>query len=149
MTRQVQQHTMSGNISSCISSSSSDDDEGAMSSSLSRVLVSSSAADEDEMLMVLSSSSHLRSSSTSPYGCYRDFFYKEASEIQAAYIETPKAKRRGPRGGVSVPFPVRLYDMLESVEKEQNREHVVSWLPHGRSFIVHQPEIFVSEIMPK
>lgn len=57
-------------------------------------------------------------------------------------------KRRGPRGGVVVPFPERLYDMLASVE-EEGLEDVVSWQPHGRCFIVHQPKKFVEEVMPK
>lgn len=60
--------------------------------------------------------------------------------------ESPK--RRGPRGGVVVPFPERLYTMLSQVEKD-GEEDVVSWQPHGRCFIVHQPKRFVEEVMPK
>lgn len=60
--------------------------------------------------------------------------------------ESPK--RRGPRGGVVVPFPERLYTMLNQVEKD-GEEDVVSWQPHGRCFIVHQPKKFVEEVMPK
>mmetsp|Transcript_29776 Transcript_29776/g.61902 ORF Transcript_29776/g.61902 Transcript_29776/m.61902 type:complete len:502 (-) Transcript_29776:310-1815(-) len=58
------------------------------------------------------------------------------------------SKRRGPRGGVSVPFPTKLHVMLSKVE-EEGLGHVVSWQPHGRCFAVHDPKAFVENIMPK
>ena len=58
------------------------------------------------------------------------------------------AKRRGPRGGVVIPFPERLNSMLSEAEAE-GFEEIVSWQPHGRCFIVHQPKKFVEEVMPK
>lgn len=58
------------------------------------------------------------------------------------------AKRRGPRGGVVIPFPERLNSMLGEAEAE-GFEEIVSWQPHGRCFIVHQPKKFVEEVMPK
>ena len=61
-------------------------------------------------------------------------------------VDAPK--RRGPRGGVVVPFPERLYNMLKQAENE-GFEEIVSWSPHGRCFIVHQPKQFVDEVMPK
>ena len=54
-------------------------------------------------------------------------------------------KRRGPRGGVVMPFPERLYNMLTHVGFQE----IVSWQPHGRCFVVHQPKRFVEEVMPK
>ena len=57
-------------------------------------------------------------------------------------------KRRGPRGGVLVPFPEKLYLMLAGVQKD-GLEDVVSWQPHGRCFAVHQPQRFVEEVMPR
>ena len=56
-------------------------------------------------------------------------------------------KRRGPRGGVAVPFPDKLHTMLSSVDKE-GFSHIVSWQPHGRCFVVHKPKEFVSQVMP-
>lgn len=62
--------------------------------------------------------------------------------------ETEEApKRRGPRGGVVVPFPERLYAMLNQAEQD-GFEDVVSWSIHGRCFTVHQPKRFVDEVMP-
>lgn len=61
-------------------------------------------------------------------------------------VDAPK--RRGPRGGVVVPFPERLFTMLNQAEQD-GFEDIVSWSPHGRCFIVHQPKEFVDEVMPK
>ena len=44
------------------------------------------------------------------------------------------------RGGVATPFPWKLHEMLEDATKEGN-EHIVSWQPHGYSFIVHKPKV--------
>ena len=52
------------------------------------------------------------------------------------------------RGGVKTPFPVRLHNMLSGVEA-QGLTHIVSWQPHGRSFIVHKPQEFTDIIMPQ
>lgn len=57
-------------------------------------------------------------------------------------------KRRGPRGGVLVPFPDRLYDMLAQAHV-QGFEDIVSWQPHGRAFIVRNAGRFVDEVLPK
>jgi hypothetical protein len=35
-------------------------------------------------------------------------------------------KRKGPRGGVTVPFPTKLHIMLSKVE-EEGLDHIVSW----------------------
>eukprot|EP00581_Thalassiosira_minuscula_P014363 CAMPEP_0183729642 /NCGR_PEP_ID=MMETSP0737-20130205/30800_1 /TAXON_ID=385413 /ORGANISM="Thalassiosira miniscula, Strain CCMP1093" /LENGTH=435 /DNA_ID=CAMNT_0025961881 /DNA_START=405 /DNA_END=1712 /DNA_ORIENTATION=- len=56
-------------------------------------------------------------------------------------------KRKGPRGGVTIPFPTKLHAMLSKAEQEGFSD-VVSWQPHGRCFLVHKPKEFVSEVMP-
>jgi len=76
---------------------------------------------------------------------YNDPIYVPG-ENEEEDVDAPK--RRGPRGGVVVPFPERLYTMLSQVEDE-GYESIVSWQPHGRCFIVHQPKRFVEEVMPK
>ena len=50
-------------------------------------------------------------------------------------------------GGVSQPFPEKLMSMLD-IESNAHPD-VVSWLPHGRAFLVRKPKIFTSEIMPE
>lgn len=52
------------------------------------------------------------------------------------------------KGGVVVPFPVKLHSMLDAIERD-GFANVVSWQPHGRCFVVHKPKEFVNHIMPK
>jgi hypothetical protein len=52
------------------------------------------------------------------------------------------------RGGVSVPFPVKLHEVLDQVEVD-GFDHVMSWQAHGRCFVIHKPKEFVDYVMPK
>ena len=52
------------------------------------------------------------------------------------------------RGGIKTPFPRRLHEVLNEIERE-GYEAVVSWQPHGRCFIIHQPRLFDQIVMPK
>jgi hypothetical protein len=49
--------------------------------------------------------------------------------------------------GRPLPFPYKLYNMLEDVEKH-GKEHIVSWMPSGRSFQVHNSSDFVNQVAP-
>jgi HSF-type DNA-binding len=51
------------------------------------------------------------------------------------------------QGSTAAPFPVKLYEILERVDKE-GFGHVVSWQPHGRCFVVHNTELF-KELLPR
>lgn len=44
-------------------------------------------------------------------------------------------------------FPVKLFFALEEVEKS-NKDDIVSWMLHGRSFKVHSRDKFVKDILP-
>jgi len=48
-------------------------------------------------------------------------------------------------GGVTQPFPEKLHTMLD----DDGDPSVVSWLPHGRAFLVRKPAEFTTQIMPK
>eukprot|EP00339_Tiarina_fusa_P014260 CAMPEP_0117047090 /NCGR_PEP_ID=MMETSP0472-20121206/32559_1 /TAXON_ID=693140 ORGANISM="Tiarina fusus, Strain LIS" /NCGR_SAMPLE_ID=MMETSP0472 /ASSEMBLY_ACC=CAM_ASM_000603 /LENGTH=406 /DNA_ID=CAMNT_0004759689 /DNA_START=100 /DNA_END=1320 /DNA_ORIENTATION=- len=72
----------------------------------------------------------------------------EAIAIQEATELEASKKRRGHRGGVAVPFPEKLHDMLSKMDEEGNT-NIVAWQPHGRCFTVHKPKEFVEEIMPR
>ncbi len=50
-------------------------------------------------------------------------------------------------GGVTKPFPEKLHEMLES--ESSDASPIVSWLPHGRAFIVRKPKLFTTQTMPK
>lgn len=53
--------------------------------------------------------------------------------------------RKGPRGGVATPFPVKLHNLLESNEFS----NVISWQPHGRCFTLNKPKEFIKDVMPR
>ena len=50
------------------------------------------------------------------------------------------------RGGVVTPFPWKVHDMLERADID-GIEDIVSWLPHGRAFLVHKVDTFVQNVM--
>ena len=45
-------------------------------------------------------------------------------------------------------FPVKLQILLKIAE-ELDFQHIISWLPHGRAFIIHRPLLFEKQIMSK
>jgi len=54
------------------------------------------------------------------------------------------------KGGVTVPFPLKLWDMLDHVEKtEPELTEIISWQPHGRCFLVHKPQEFAKNVLTK
>jgi hypothetical protein len=44
------------------------------------------------------------------------------------------------------PFPVKLQIILKVTEL-LGQQHIISWLPHGRSFMIHRPREFEEKIM--
>jgi len=66
------------------------------------------------------------------------------STAPSSSVNTPPKKPHVPR----MPFPRMLYEMLKVVEKNGQTD-IVSWQPHGRCFLVHKPEKFIKDIMPK
>jgi hypothetical protein len=42
-------------------------------------------------------------------------------------------------------FPVRLHYMLSELEKD-GMDHIVSWQPHGRCFIIHKQNQFLEQL---
>jgi hypothetical protein len=49
--------------------------------------------------------------------------------------------------GAQNSWPLRLQRLLDKHEAEGN-DQIISWLPHGRAFTVHDPEKFISHVMP-
>ena len=70
--------------------------------------------------------------------------YSHEMDDPSNIIEDPKRKHKG---GIAVPFPLRLHQLLEDIQQDGHAS-IISWLPHGRAFIVHKPKEFVSEILP-
>lgn len=73
--------------------------------------------------------------------------YHDYSGLSGGPVVLPPLPKKG-RGGVSSMFPTVLHHMLDDAEK-LGFAHIVSWQSHGRCFIVHQPELFVKEVMTK
>jgi hypothetical protein len=44
-------------------------------------------------------------------------------------------------------FPVKLHFMLSELETD-GMDDIVSWQPHGRSFLVHKQMPFVEKVLP-
>lgn len=53
-----------------------------------------------------------------------------------------------PGNAVNAAFPWKLHEMLDGVEARR-AEHVVSWLPDGISFKVHDLDKFVLHVLPR
>jgi hypothetical protein len=54
----------------------------------------------------------------------------------------------GPVSYSSISFPFKLQALLDLLELK-GVTNVISWLPHGRAFRVHNPNAFVRELMPR
>lgn len=51
------------------------------------------------------------------------------------------------RGGATIPFPLKLHQMLDDIESA-GLTFIVSWRSHGRAFMVHKRDEFVKNILP-
>lgn len=73
---------------------------------------------------------------------YHDHAFDKDDSDASGRLKKP---RKGPRGGVTTPFPVKLHMLLEHNEYE----HIISWQPHGRCFLLHDPKKFLEIVMPR
>lgn len=64
-----------------------------------------------------------------------------------AYDRPAQSGTRKTKGGVAIPFPIKLHQMLDEIENK-GLGCIVSWQPHGRAFVVHKPKDFVETILP-
>jgi len=48
-------------------------------------------------------------------------------------------------GGISKPFPLKLMEMVAN----NDTQHIVSWMPHGRAFKIHRQNQFVEIVLPQ
>lgn len=75
--------------------------------------------------------------------------YHDYASVPDPTSNTEPASNSPPRkktGGVSQPFPEKLMALLD--QETSDHPDVISWLPHGRAFLVRKPKVFTSEIMP-
>ena len=57
--------------------------------------------------------------------------------------------RHPAKGGVTVPFPLKLYDMLDQIHSDPELASIVNWQPHGRCFLVIKQKEFTEKVMPR
>ena len=76
-------------------------------------------------------------------------YHDHSCDQQVQFCSSLKdMKHKSNRGGVSVPFPLKLHRMLSQVGNE-DLDDIVSWQTHGRCFVAHRPKDFVEFVMPK
>lgn len=94
----------------------------------------------------------------------------EAATALTALIEIPKATIPSSKSAVRAPDTVVSDDdefrQLDATMKSRNKREIfpqklmeilsdktlsdiISWLPHGRSFVVVRPDIFTAKVLPK
>lgn len=85
-------------------------------------------------------------SSASPSG-YKDYANEQDEDHihDATMLVTKKKTRNGTNQEQN--FPVKLHYALEDMEKD-GLGRIVSWMPHGRCFIVYKLDAFVKEVLP-
>lgn len=72
-----------------------------------------------------------------------DAVVEESEQYDADHMDNQRK-----RGGVTIAFPLKLHAVLDQVERD-GLAHVISWRPHGRCFVIHNPQEFVDHVMPK
>jgi hypothetical protein len=73
-------------------------------------------------------------------------YHDHANDDCTRYLEAPIVCK----GGVTVPFPLKLHDMLDYIDlNEPELASIVSWQPHGRCFVVKKIKQFTSEVLPR
>lgn len=78
--------------------------------------------------------------------CVQHNYHDHANDDDAIYLETPLISK----GGVSVPFPLKLHNMLDHVDLfESELSSIIRWQPHGRCFLVKDSKAFAAHVLPR
>ena len=71
---------------------------------------------------------------------------QEQQAAAASAVVTHQQQHDGDGLYQKLPFPYKLHQLLEDVEKD-GKQTIISWLPLGNAFKVHRPSHFTSQIM--
>lgn len=78
--------------------------------------------------------------------CVQHNYHDHANDDDAIYLEAPIVTK----GGVSVPFPMKLHNMLDHIELfEPELSSIIRWQPHGRCFLVKNSKTFAADVLPR
>jgi hypothetical protein len=69
---------------------------------------------------------------------YQDYAHVTEHEMKASASSSSKKDSK---------FPEKLHYVLSEMEKD-GLQHIASWQPHGRCFVVHDQELFTEKILP-
>jgi hypothetical protein len=67
--------------------------------------------------------------------------YQDYAHVTEQDIKAPSSSKKDSK------FPERLHYVLSEMEKD-GLQHIASWQPHGRCFVVHDQELFTEKILP-
>ncbi len=73
-------------------------------------------------------------------------YHDHSKDSDSVYLEQPIVTK----GGVSIPFPMKLHNMLNHIALHENElSDIVSWQPHGRCFCVKKIKEFTEDVLPR
>lgn len=88
-------------------------------------------------------SERVSAKSQKPRYVYRD--YSHIRPTTEAILVAQQQSNQNPSSIRIQKLPAKLHAMLSTAEFQ----HIISWLPHGRSWKVHNPNAFVQHVIPK
>lgn len=100
---------------------------------------------DEEVLAMLeknSEASEFLSKDTSLSTAEKQERVKSLDQLKKIFGDAPTRKNSG---GVVQPFPEKLMEVLDRGDMDE----IVRWMPHGRAFMVLQPQAFVKEVLPR
>jgi hypothetical protein len=68
--------------------------------------------------------------------------FQDYADVTEQDMKTPPSSKNESN------FPEKLHYVLSEMEKD-GLQHIASWQPHGRCFIVHDRKLFAEQILPK
>jgi hypothetical protein len=71
----------------------------------------------------------------------------DLSHVQGGSLTLPLDRKK--RKGRTSTFPQKLHQILLDLERQEGGTEIASFLPHGHSFVIHQPREFVKHAMRK
>eukprot|EP00586_Coscinodiscus_wailesii_P001121 CAMPEP_0172484732 /NCGR_PEP_ID=MMETSP1066-20121228/12304_1 /TAXON_ID=671091 /ORGANISM="Coscinodiscus wailesii, Strain CCMP2513" /LENGTH=157 /DNA_ID=CAMNT_0013249433 /DNA_START=171 /DNA_END=644 /DNA_ORIENTATION=+ len=76
----------------------------------------------------------------------------QRTKVRGTPVNVPSVAGRNQKAKERLPnnysFPQRLFVILDEEEAVQKPNPVISWLPHGRAFMINDPNAFTETIMP-
>jgi hypothetical protein len=77
-----------------------------------------------------------------------DRIYEDQSSAGDSGVSEAAKSTQPPASFISASFPLKLHCILDKLESEGS-DNIISWLPHGRAFLVSNVDRFVEELMPQ